>query len=156
MSLLLEKVQIETSNVPIDTTGAAVSGDWYNMAKYDRVIFIISQGAWAGGDPAVRRALPRSRLGSLAFATRYSKVALTGTVWVKATVTSDTFTLGTVANTTHAIEVEANTLDTNNDFQFCRVLIASPGANADLISIVALLADAAYPDQVALLEDPKV
>lgn len=160
MSLFLERFQVEVSNVPIDTTGAAANGDWYNLAKYGRIVFVIAQGAWAGGTPAVTLEQATSAAGgggkALSFTTRYHKVALTGTVWVKAAVTSDTFNLPATANTMHAIEVDAAALDTNNDFQYARVVVASPGANADLIAIIAILGDAAYPDQVALLTDPKV
>ena len=43
---------IEVSNVPIDTTGAARTGDYYSLKGADGIVFVIAQGAWAGGTPA--------------------------------------------------------------------------------------------------------
>ncbi len=155
---ILETLAVEVSNVPIDTTGAAVTGDYYNLKLYRRILFVIAQGAWAGGTPAVTLSQATSAAGdgakALAFTKKYTKVALTGTTWVEAAVTSNTFNLTAVANTMTAIEVSADELDADNEFDFVSLNIATPGANADLIAVFAVLGDPRFPQET--LNDPKV
>ena len=153
----LEANQIEVGAVPIDTTGAAVSGDYVSLKNYEKLIVIIQQGAWAGGTPAVtmKQATAVDGTGekALSFSTRWTKVALTGTTYTETAVTSDTFNLPNTANTINVIEVKADDLDVDNSFDCVRVNIASPGANADLIAVTYVLTGARYPQATAL--DPK-
>ena len=140
---LLDNYALEVAAVPIDTTGAAVTGDYYCLKNYNHITFIIAQGAWAGGTPAVtlKQATDVAATGekALGFTKRWSKVALTGTTWTESTVSSDTFNLTATANTITVIEVDAATLDVDGGFDCVRVGIASPGANADLIAVFAVL-----------------
>jgi len=153
---------IEVSNVPIDTTGAARTGDYYSLKGADGIVFVIAQGAWAGGTPAVtlKQATDVSNSQSdsktLAFTKKYSKVALTGTVNVAAAVSSNTFNLPATANTITMIEVSAEDLDVANGFDCVGLDIASPGSNADLICVLAILYGLRYPGDPTGLYDPKV
>lgn len=152
---LVETCGIEVAAVPIDTTGAAVTGDYVSMKDYSHLTIIITQGAWAGGTPAVtlKQATDvsnsRSDEKALGFSYYWTQTGLTGTGYTKTAVTSNTFKLTATPNTITVIEVEANTLDTDNGFDCVRLDIASPGANADLISAVYILSGARYPQAAA-------
>jgi len=155
-----EQAAIEVGAVPIDTTGAAVTGDYFSMKNYGRLAIIIYQGAWAGGTPAVtlKQATDVGNSASdekaLGFSWMWTKTGLTGTTFTKTAVTSNTFNLTATANTITVIEVNAETLDADNDFDCVRVNIATPGSNADLICVAYIGLDPRYPQ--ALPPDPKV
>lgn len=155
---LVENGQIEVLAVPIDTTGAAVASDWISLKDYSHATIIITQGAWAGGTPAVTLKQATVVAGTdtkaLGFDWMWTKTGLTGTTYTKTAVTSDTFNLTATANSITVIEVEAASLDVDNGFDCFQLAIASPGANADLISAVVVLTGARYPQAAAI--DPKV
>lgn len=157
---LVENAAIEVGAVPIDTTGAAVTGDYVSMKGFDHLTIIIQQGAWAGGTPAVTLK-QATNVGNtlsdekaLSFSWRWTKVALTGTTYTKTPVSSDTFNLPATANTINVIEVDAASLDGDNGFDCVRVAIASPGANADLICVTYILSEPRFSQ--ATIADPKV
>ena len=161
MSLgLVENGAIEVAAVPIDTTGAAVAGDWVSFANYTHCDIVILQGAWAAGTPAVTLDQTKDATDSggdsktLAMANYWTKTGLTGTTWTKTAITSSTFNLPATANTMTVIPVEASDLDQDNDFDFFQVDIASPGSNADLIAVAYIFsgprfAQAAPPTPIA-------
>lgn len=151
---------IEVSNVPIDTTGAGRTGDYYSLKDFQGIVFVIFQGAWAGGTPAVTLKQATDISGTsakaLGFTEKYSKVGLTGTVNVLTAVASNTFNLTATANRIEMIEVSAADLDRDNGFDCCGLDIATPGANADLICVAAILYGPRYQGDPAILPDPKV
>jgi hypothetical protein len=155
---LIDNYGIEVAAVPVNTTGAAVTGDYYSLKNYNHVTFIITQGAWAGGTPAVTLKQASAVAGTgekaLAFDKYWSKVALTGTTYTETAVSSNTFNLTATANTVTVIEVDAASLDVSNGFDCVRLDIASPGANADLIAVVAILGGPRFAQ--AIIADPKV
>lgn len=124
------------------------------------MVFIIAQGAWAGGTPAVTlkqaTAVAGTGAKALGFAEKYSKVALTGTVNVLAAVTSDTFNLAATANRIEMVEVSAADLDRAGGYDCVGIDVASPGANADLIAVIAIIYGLRYGGDPAILPDPKV
>lgn len=156
----LSSCVIEVSNVPIDTTGAARTGDYYSLKDAQGIVFVIAQGAWAGGTPAVTlkqaTAVAGTGAKALGMTEKYSKVALTGTVNVLAAVVSDTFNLAATANRIEMIEVSAVDLDRAGGYDCVGLDVASPGANADLICIVAILYGLRYQGDPAQRPDPKV
>lgn len=151
MNRLVEYCGIEVGAVPVNTTGAAVTGDYVSLKDFGHLTIVIIQGAWAGGTPAVTLKQATAVAGTgekaLAFgiAKQWSKVALAANTFTAATVTSDTFNLPAVANTVTVIEVPAESLDVDNGFDCVRVDIASPGANADLVSVLYILSEARNP-----------
>jgi hypothetical protein len=152
---------IEVSSVPKDVNGVATTGDYYSLKGASGIVFIISQGAWAGGTPAVTlsQATDVAATGAkaLSFTEKWSKVALTGTLWVKSTVVSDTFNLIVTANSIAAVEISAAQLDRDNLFDCVSLNIASPGANADLLQVTAILYGLRdQGDPATILYNPKV
>lgn len=145
----VEVLGLDCVAVPLDTTGAAIATVYLSMKNYTRVTFLICQGAWAGGTPAVtlEQATDVSGTGAkaLSFDKHYTKLAEVASQYTEVAVVSDTFNLGSVADTIVAIDIQGATLDTTNEFDAIQLKIASPGANADLISVIAVLSGAAYP-----------
>ena len=148
----LESNQFDVVAVPINTTGAAVSGDWIDLKEAAGIVLYIAQGAWAGGTPAVTLNQATSVSGgsskALSFTEAWNKTGLSNTAWAAVTVTSDTFNLTATANKVTAIEIGVDQLDRDNAFTCVQLAIASPGANADLIAAVAILygiRNQAYP-----------
>lgn len=158
MQRLVESLGIEVGSVPIDTTGAAVTGDYVSMRDYKHLTIVILQGAWAGGTPAVTLKQATDVAGTsekaLSFSWQWKKVGLTATGFTKTAVSSDTFNLDNVANTITVLEIDAESLDTSNGFDCVRLAIASPGANADLIASAYILSGPRYA--AATMPDPKV
>ena len=128
--------------VPQDVNGTATTTAWVNTQDYVRIQFVILQGAWAGGTPAVTllQAPVSSGAGSkaLAFDTYYQST-LTSDVPTVTAVISNTFNLPNQANTVTMIEVHTQDLDTTNGFKFVQLAIASPGSHSDLLAATAIL-----------------
>lgn len=157
---LVENCAIEVGAVPVDTTGAAVTGDYVSLKNYAHLTVIITQGAWAGGTPAVTMkqatdvANSASDEKALEIDYYWTKTGLTGTTWTRTAITSDTFNLTATANTITVLEIDASDLDSDGGFDCCRVGIASPGANADLIAVVYILSQPRFAQ--AQIPDSKV
>lgn len=155
---LVEMMGFETGILPKDITGAAQTADYVSLKDYTHVTIYIQQGAWAGGTPAVTlfQATDVAASGekALSFAKRWTKVGVTGTTFVETAVASDTFNLANVANTINVLEIDAADLDVDGGFDCLTVKVASPGANADLLSVTYVLCGARYPQ--AIMTDAKV
>ena len=141
---ILDALSIEVDAVPISTINAAVVGDWHDMTGRSSISFLIIQGAWAGGTPAVTLDEAKTVAGgstkNLAFSEYWS---MTGTAWARSAVTNPgettaTFNLTNAPNILTLIHVPASLLDQANGFDCIQVNIADPGANADLICVLAL------------------
>lgn len=158
MSKFIEMFAIATAAAPVDTTGAAVVGDWVSLKGYESVAIIITQGAWAGGTPAVTldqaTAVAGTGTKTLGFDQYWSKVGLAAADFAETAVVSDTFNLTATANTVTVIQVHASQLDVSNEFDSVQVNIATPGANADLISVMYVFTGARYPQEIVV--DPVV
>jgi len=154
LGLFFEKNAIIPAFVPIDTTGAAVVGDYINMRDIDRIVAVILMGAWAGGTPAVTFNQATSAAGAgakgLPFNHYYHGVALTTDRMTKVAATNPglstaTFNLAATLNKFYAVEIRAEDMDTNGGFNYAGIAIASPGANADLIAGFYILPNLRYP-----------
>ncbi len=148
---LLENAKIVVGAVPIDTTGAAVAGDYVSLKGYSHLTVVIMQGAWAGGTPAVTLK-QNTNVGNspadekaLSFTKYWTGVALTDDTYSAVAVVSDTFNLTATANTVTILEVDASSLDVDNGFDCVRLGIASPGSNADLVAVLYILTGARFP-----------
>ena len=146
---IVENTKAVMGAVPVNTTGAAVASNWISVKNAGRLQFLIQQGAWAGGTPAVTLNQATSSAGAGSKALGFS----TGQVWQstyssdtpsQVTVSSNTFNLPNQANTLTTIDVAGQDLDLDNGFCFVQLAIASPGVNADFIAVLALLGDLAW------------
>ena len=158
----VETHAIEGSGVPVDINGAGHVGDYYNMKYYGKCIFILQQGAVGGvATPAVTLLQATSAAGAgakaLSFTKRWTKVALTGTVFTETAVASDTYNQPAVANTMNVLEVDAEELDTDNGFTYVSVNVADPAGAGYFLSVQAVLADPRYSGAPGThLPNPKV
>lgn len=154
MSKFVEDYGVAVGAVPVDTTGAAVAGDFISLKGHESVTIFITQGAWAGGTPAVTLLQDVVVAGTsekaLGMTEYYSKVGLGSAVFAETAVVSDTFNLTATANTLTVIQVHASSLDVDGGFDCVRVGIATPGSNADLISVLYILSGSRYPQAIQL------
>lgn len=145
--LLIERLRIVSAAVPLDITGAGFNGDWVHLKHWRRALVVLQSGAWAGGTAAVTLEQATDASGTsgkaLAFAYQYVSTALTSDVPTKTTVTSNTFNIS-AANKLHVIDLHAQDLDIANGFTHFRAVVATPGANADLLACLYILGDGVY------------
>ena len=143
--LLVEGLGWISAGVPLDINGAGMSGDWVHLHNARRAAIILQKGAWAGGTPAVTLEQSLDAAGTsgkaLAFTFQYSGTSLTNDVLVKTAVVANTFNLSAVSNLYHIIEIHAQDLDAANNFDYFRCVVASPGANADLLAMMYIIGD---------------
>lgn len=146
---LIENAKVVVGAVPVDTTGAAVTGDYVSLKGYSHLTIVIMQGAWAGGTPAVTllQATDVAATGAktLGFTKYWEGTALTDDNYAAVAVTGNTYNLTAAANKVNIIEIDASDLDIDNGFDCVRVGIASPGSNADLIAVLYILTGTRYP-----------
>lgn len=139
----IEESQLAMSSAPVNTTGASQTGAWISLKNYRRLVWAIMQGAWAGGTPAVTLQQATSSAGAgakaLAF-TEYWQSTTSSNVYTKTAVVSNTFNLPNQANTLTLIEITEQDLDSGG-FAYVQLNIASPGANADLVAVLAIPCD---------------
>lgn len=155
---LVETLGVEAGLAPKDITGAAQTATYISLKNFDGVMVLFHQGAWAGGTPAVTfdQATAIAGTGAKALTIRafYQKPAVTAGVWTRTAVGASTFNLPATANTVTVVEFDESDLDASGDFDCLQAKVASPGANADLLSISYLLRGPKYPQ--AILSDAKV
>lgn len=134
---LIENAMWITGAVPKDITGAAYAGDYVDMSNAEELWIKISQGAWAGGTPAVTIGQGTTAAGGTTAALTtfeaWNGVALTDDQYAPVTVASGTFNLTATANTQTIIRVKA--VDMTEGMRYLRAEVATPGSNADLLSI---------------------
>lgn len=135
---MLIPTRFHLAAVPKNYTGAAMADSYISLKHVSGLYVVITTGAWAGGTAAVtaKQATAVAGTGAKALGIPYvwTDKAAAGT-FVKTAVTSNTFNLDT-ANSTWVIPVLPEELDVNGGFDCYTLAIASPGANADLYSVV--------------------
>lgn len=156
--MLLERCKIVEALPPKDHTGSAYDANYVSLKGYGWCTIVIQTGAWAGGTAAItlNKATDVSATGetTASFAYMYTNDgASTTDTLTKTAVTSDTFNLDT-ANSMYIIEIDPDSLGAYDCIQLA---VASPGANADLVSALYILSDARYasaagPKPSALLD----
>lgn len=146
-ALLVESAKVVWAAAPLDITGAGFNGDWVDLKTFRKVAVVLLTGAWAGGTAAVTLEQATDVAGTsgkaLSFAYQYVSTGLTSDSPTKTAVTSNTFNLS-AANKLHVIEVLASDLDIANGFDCLRVVVASPGSNADLAAALYVLYQGGY------------
>lgn len=151
----LSSFGVHTAIQPHDATGAASNGAYFSLKLAEEVIFLLSQGAWAGGTPAVTLEQATTVAGTtskaLGFTQAWTKGSVAGDLWVPVTVVNNTFNLLAVPNTLVAIEVSAQMLDRNNGYTCVRLVVGTPGVNADLLSAVAIFRNERYENDPSLV-----
>lgn len=140
---LVDKGNLVWATEPKNWTGAASTSDIVSLKNFGHATIIIQTGAWAGGTAAVTLNQAKTVAGgsskALSFAKMWTnKAAVTSDLLTETAVVSDTFNLDT-ANAMYVIEVDAASLDLQNDFDCLQLAVASPGANADIYGAIFVL-----------------
>ncbi len=140
---LVDKGNIVWGTETKNWTGAASTSDWVSLKNFGHATIIIKTDAWAGGTSAITlnqaTAVAGTAAKALSFAKMWTNAADTSSdLLVETAVVSDTFTIGT-ANAIYVIEVDAASLDLQNNFDCLAVLGATPGSNADLYGVLFIL-----------------
>jgi hypothetical protein len=147
---LLENCMVISAAVPKDITGAAYAGDYVNMSLAEELWIIMQQGAWAGGTPAFTIGQGTTASGGTTAALTtfeaWNGVALTDDQYAAVTVTAGTFNLTATANTVTIVRAKAS--DMTEGMKFLRGEVATPGANADLFSMLYVLVGLKYQANV--------
>ena len=145
---MVESLGIEMVAVPVDAAAGAQASDWVNCKFYGCVAFVILQGAWAAGTPAMTLNQATSSAGAgskpVAFTRRWSKVALGSAVFTETAVVNNTFNLAAAANSVTVVEVNAEDLDTTNGFTYVQVAAGAGSAGVNLLAVLAILGGARY------------
>lgn len=127
---------------PKDITGAAQTSGWIYLAPSSKVIFVVIQGAWAGGTPALTFEQAQDSAGlnpkALPYEEKYTLAAAVGSKALQVPVVANTSNLLAVAGGITLVEIDSTALDQNNGYKTARVAVATPGANADLLCILAI------------------
>ena len=143
---------------PKDHVSTAIDGNYISMKGYDHCTIVIQTGAWAAGTAAVtiNRATDVSATSEDAGGVEFDYMwtndgATTGSALTKTAVTSDTFNLD-VANAMYVIEIPADTIKgtSTTEYDCIQLAIATPGANADLISALYILHKGRYKSDVPI------
>ena len=166
--LLVEKLQIAQAILPVSLDGGANAGDWVSLKNYNRCAIVVFKAVGtAGDDPviAVKQATDVAGTGAKAvgFTRVDKKQAATNLLAVgaftkstsAAPATNDVFdtAAGTFTNTDLAeqaaiiaIDIKAEDLDLDNNFDCIQVSIADVGANAQIGAALYLLHDPRYSE----------
>ena len=154
-SLFAESVQVCSAIAPVNLATAANTGDWFSLANYRRLVFILHKSAGtAGEDPTItlQQATDNSGTGAKALnVTRYHKkqgAALTAIGQYTAVTMSagNTITNDTLAEeqAIYIVEIDCADLDVANSFLFVQASIADVGSSSQIGGVLALLLDPRY------------
>ena len=151
---IVEKMQICTGFVPVDMQTGANNGDWVSMKNYGRCAIVVFKAAGtAGDDPTVTVKQANDVSGTNAKALNFTRVdSKEGTLTSIGQFTTTTQAAGnTYTNDTLAekqaiivIDIKAEDLDADNDFDCVQVSIADTGTNAQLGCALYLLHEPRY------------
>lgn len=151
--LLVEGAQIVPAFPPIDMSAGANTGDWVDLANFDRCTCILFKSAGTAGDDAqITLQQATDATGSNAKALNFTRIdQKVGTLTA---VGAFTTVIQAAANTykptngaSQAIEVvefQASDLDVNNGFNFIQMSVPKVGTNAQIGSGLYILRGARY------------
>jgi len=135
MNELTQESKTIVVSVPKDYNATAATAEWISMKNAARLRFVVTTGAWAGGTAAVTLKQAINVSGSSSAALTFSEYFTgTGDTLTRTTASSNTFNLA-AANTKYVIEVKSDQLTNPKDC--VKIVIASPGSNADLYAVIA-------------------
>lgn len=146
MSKLIENMKFIFGAEPKNMTGAAMTAEYVSLKLYKHLTIVIQTGAWAGGTCAVSLLQATDVSASSAHALEFDWVwedeGATGAL-TKTAVVSDTFLLDAV-NSLYIIEIDAAELDVDLLHDCVTLVVATPGGNNDLYSVLYVLSEPRY------------
>lgn len=153
---ILERLTLAAGFVPINMASGANAGDWISMKNYQRILIVLLKGAGAAGqDPTitVEQATTSAGAGNKAlnFSTIYSQVGTLANLgqWTKTTQAAGNTYVDTVSGEAQAIiciEIMAEDLDLDNDYDFIQASVADVGSTSQIGTLFYICADPRYMD----------
>ena len=153
-ALFAEQFQVVSGFVPVDMSAAANNGDWVNMENYGRCTILLFKAAGtAGQDPVITVNQATTNAGgsskALNFSVIHEKVGTLTSVGQYTMV--DQSAANTYENLASAesqgiflIDIQAEDLDSDNDFKFIQASVPDVGAAAQLGCLLYLLSFPRY------------
>lgn len=154
---LHENAKVLNAFPPKDTTGAAANSLWVTMKNAKRLTFIIAVGDRAGAttpDITINQATSSAGAGSKALNYDEAFIGVQSQSADALTLTAsdgDSVPLSASDNSLTLISIRDDMLDINNGFQWVQCSVASPGANACPIVIIAVAYDLDYSGKPSTL-----
>lgn len=146
---LVKRMKFISGVAPQDIDGVAVDGstaalgDAVCMKNYGHLTVLIKAGLCPDTRAVTLKQSTSAALGSekaLAFTQMYADVGLTGTL-TQTAVTSNTFNLAATTNNKYIIEVDAESLDAANSFDWVRIDIATGDTSATIVDVEYILSE---------------
>jgi len=131
------KVVKATTDIETDRNGSAIEGDWINLSQYEAVVCVMFAGA-LGADIDWQVEQATSDGGS-------EKDVTGKTV---------THTNGTDEDTIKTIEIRAEDLDVDGDYDWIRIQADDPGTGSTYAAAIYLCYGARYGGNTSSLDDP--
>lgn len=155
---MVDKCAMVLVTNPQDMTGTGFTGNVVSLKNHEHVTFIIMVGSYAGGTPAITLTQGTSvSMGTSKSFTNYDynwRSAANSNVLTRADVTSGTFNLAADDDgKIIVIEIDASQLDVQNGYDCIRLDCATPGSNADLIAVLAILSGSRYQTPASVIID---
>jgi len=155
MPHLLEKMNIVPAIMPVALGTAANNGDWVNVENYGRIAIVFLGGVGAASqDPTITVLQAKTNSGGSSKALNFTRIdykqasALTavGTFTQVTQAAANTYTEATMGETQKliVIDIEVNSIDADNDFDYVQASIADPGTATQLGAVLYILHEPRY------------
>lgn len=141
---LSSRAKIVNGLSPIDITAGAAYSDYISMKGYYHATAIITFGVSLVGTPAITMTQATEVAGTTTKALGFDWVKkntdiTASDLLVTTAVESDSVTKAATSQQMFVIEIDADSLDADNNYDCFRVNISTPGANATLVGITFIL-----------------
>ena len=159
---LVKNCAIVQAIPPADHNGlGARSGTPISLKGWDHCTIVIETGATNVATPAVTltqdtSVTPTANVKALAFTHYYTNNAVPGSNAMVDTACASTFNMTVVDNVTYVIEIDADSLDADNNFDCLRVEVATCGANIWCFSADYILLKGRYTGATATIKDATI
>ena len=162
---ILEKMQIVSGFIPVDMSAGANNGDWVSLKNFGRCAFVFFKAAGTAGDnPTITVQQAQDVSGTNAKALNFTRVdvkkgtltavgAFTTIAQAAANTYSDSASAASQMIT--VIEVKAEDLDCDGNFDCVQASVADVGTNAQLGCMLYLLHEPRYgmtPEPSAIVD----
>lgn len=148
-------IQVILADAPADKNGQALSGDRINMTEWQKCFITVAKAVGTDGDDPVlavkqHTAATSGTSKALQTTTAYTRLGADVTAITADTVVTqaaaDTLTIADSAQKegTIVIEVDVSQLDNDNGYTHVSLDFASPGSNAQIISVAYVLQGKRY------------
>lgn len=155
---MVNNTAIVQAVAPIDIEAAGATGTSISLKHWDHCTIIIQTGAWTAGNAACdldqdTSVTPTGAVKTLAFTSYWTNDGAVGSNTLTKTACASTFNAD-VAAATYVIEIDADDLDADNNFDCLHLDIGDPASGgANLISAEYILTKGRYVGPSSTIKD---